>query len=103
MTLNIRDIFIDVEALNYYICYVVRCVNYCEFYCAVVKFYFGAKVVMFLKRPGYRPDNPTSVSGRYTNYFFSATPKPALEPTVSFLQWVKIGRFLGDKAVGAYS
>jgi len=94
---------IDVEALNYYICYVFRCVNCYEFYCTVVKFYFGAETVVFLKRLGYQPDNPNSTSGRYTNYFFSATPKPALGSTVSFLQWVQVWRLLGNEAFGAYS
>jgi len=39
----------DDEALNHYICYDVRCVNYCEFYRTVVKFYFGGQIVVFLK------------------------------------------------------
>jgi len=94
--------FIDADAMNYYICYVFKCVNYCEFYCTAVKLYFGRETVVFLKLLVYRPDNPTSISGKYTNYFFSATPKPALESTVSFLQWVQVWRFLGNKAVGAY-
>lgn len=62
--------FNDAEALNYYICHVVRRVNYFEFYCTVVKYYFGAEIVVFLKGLVYRPDNLTSISGRYTNYFF---------------------------------
>jgi len=89
--------------MNYYICYVFSCVNYCEFYCTSVKFYFGAETVVFLKWLGYRPDNRLQFPGGTQIIFSPRHPNQLWRSTVSFLQWVQVWRFLGNKAVGAYS